>query len=99
MPFFLRVIFFIMDFKRFLYTDYFVSETGIVKNKKGIVLIPQKKVNFLFHDISINRKIRRFGLARMVLICHKFRVDYIILKAKHIDGDNNNNHITNLKWI
>jgi len=99
MPFFLRVIFFIMDFKRFLYTDYFVSETGIVKNKKGVTLIPQKKESYLFHYLVLSGKTKRIGLARMVLICHSFRVDYIILKAKHIDGDNNNNHITNLKWI
>lgn len=88
-----------MEFKRFLYTNYFVSEDGTVKNKKGLILKPKNKNNYLFHELSEKGKIQRFGLARMVLICYDFRIDWIILRAKHIDGDLFNNHISNLKWV
>ena len=89
----------IMIFKRFYWSNYYVSETGVVKNNKELILIPQKKNTFLFHELSINGKTKRFGLARMVLLCHKPNIDYINLRAKHIDGDPFNNHIDNLTWI
>ena len=90
-----------MTFKRYFYTDYWVSETGVVKNKKGVILKPRRKngTDSLFYELTINKERKRVSVDRMVLIAHSDSLDYIRKKVKYIDGNSLNNHISNLKCI
>jgi len=87
-----------MDFKRYFYTNYFVSEKGEVKSIiKGSerFLNPYNKNGFLVVEIDG----KDVFVHRMVKICFDFRIDHIFKRIKHIDGDKRNNNLKNLKWI
>jgi len=86
-----------MEFKRYLYTNYYVSENGTVKSifkGKETILKPYLSNKYLV--VEINGK--EVKVHRMVMICFKYRIDYIFLKVKHIDKNVLNNNVSNLEW-
>lgn len=88
-----------MEFKRYLNTNYFVSDTGTIKNDKGYVLNPKIKNGAYHLELSINGKKKRTVVHRMVAIVYKPNISFPILRIKHIDGNKLNNEINNLEWI
>jgi len=85
-----------MDFRN--YFTYKVFENGSVINDKGVVLKPQKNNRWLFYELSINGKTKRVGCANIVLVSFGIYPSYFNQKIKHIDGNNENNSLNNLKW-
>jgi hypothetical protein len=87
-----------MEFKRYFYTNYYVSKDGNVKsiiNAKEKLLTPKNGI-IEYYD---NKKKIRLKVHRMVKICFDFKIDYVFLKVKHLDKNKNNNNFDNLQWI
>lgn len=86
-----------MEFKRYFYTNYYVSETGVVKSIiKGKERILKPYISQGHYVVSISNK--EVKVHRMIMICFRYRIDYIFLKVRHIDKNKLNNDISNLEW-
>jgi len=87
-----------MEYKRFFYTNYYVSKEG---NVKSIIKGKERILNYKSGTLEfyINGKKNKIKVSRMVKICFDFNINYIYLKVKHIDGNKNNNNLKNLQWI
>lgn len=76
---------------------YTISDTGIVKNKKGKVL--KQQVNQKgYHWVSLqkNNNPKKFKIHRLVLLAF---VGNSNLQTNHKDGNKSNNNISNLEWV
>jgi hypothetical protein len=87
-----------MEFKRYFYTNYYVSKCG---NVKSIINEKQKLLNNTNGIIEYyeNGKKIKLKVHRMVKICWDFKINYLYLKVKHLDNNKNNNNLENLQWI
>ena len=87
-----------MELKEYFIYDYYCDINGNIYSKKSGELKRLYPQGFLIY-LYINGKTVKTTIGRFVLICWKPRIDFIYLKAKHIDGNNLNNKLENLKWI
>ena len=79
------------------YPNYFVSNTGLVRNKKGKILAPIRMEDYLTYNLYLNNKSSKKLAHRLVALAflsnpeNKPCVD-------HIDRDKHNNKIENLRF-
>jgi len=81
------------------YKNYTISVYGVVINTKtGNTLKPYKtNTGHLMVSLCENNKKKNFGIHRLVLMAF-IGMPQAGHEASHLDGDTNNNHISNLKW-
>lgn len=85
-----------MEFKRFFYTNYYVSKCGTLKRVyKGKEKIYKPKSNKV--EFYINGQRRRTELTRMIMIVWNFREDYPFKKVGFKNGNEIN--LDNLIWL
>ena len=76
---------------------YSVSNFGNMRsNKKGILLIPQKRYKKSEH-LSVHIKGKNYSVSREVATRFVQNPDNLPI-VRHWDGNQRNNHYTNLKW-
>ena len=76
------------------FPDYFISEDGLIVNKKGKVIKKRLSHNG-YNLVTLNDKGRRVG--RLVLLTYK-PIDDLSLQCNHIDGNKLNDSLSNLEW-
>lgn len=80
------------------FPDYFISNLGNVKNKKGIILAGDHNNMGYRRVIFYTPYKKRFFVHRLVatLFCEGEAPDLVV---NHIDGNKENNIATNLEWV
>jgi hypothetical protein len=86
------VILIIMEYRNYL--GYYVYENGVVRNKKGFVLKPQKSNSYYFYQI-FGKKV---SAGQIVLFAFGIFPKHTKQKAFHKDGNSTNNSLSNLIW-
>lgn len=79
-------------------TGYIVSNTGIVKNKKGLILRPYlRKSGYYYYKLYING--RNIGVGRYRLVAEVFIPNpENLTMVNHIDETHYNDRVDNLQW-
>lgn len=80
--------------------NYFVSDCGRVKNRKGKILSLKKSNNgYLFISASINGKKETTLVHRMVMIAFCYDDEWNIKQVNHKNGIRTDNRLCNLEWV
>ena len=82
-----------MDWKQTFVSTYSISNTGILRNKRGLYLKPTKTGMVYLYD---NHKI--YYVPLWVLVANAF-IAPTGKVLEHIDGDPSNNNVSNLRYI
>jgi hypothetical protein len=77
---------------------YQVSDTGLVRNSKGLVLKPSVSSGYKRHLLSNCKTRKQFLVHRLVAQCFCENKDNKP-EVNHIDGDKTNNEAKNLEWV
>jgi hypothetical protein len=86
-----------MDWKQIDEYDYFVSNTGLVRNKRGMILKPTKDKGYIRVNLCKNKEKKKHSVHRLVALAfipnpdNKPQVD-------HADSNPSNNDVSNLRW-
>ena len=75
-----------------------VYSNGTTVKHKGRKLMQEKAKGYLRVSLSKNNKVKRFLVHRLVACCFIDNVDGKIC-VNHIDGNKENNHVSNLEWV
>lgn len=90
-------------FKTLVYNDknidgYMINEDGLVKGKKGNILVPQIKNGYLRVIVSYENKPKGILIHRALASTFLSRtIDKNVVK--HLDGNRINNKLENLEWV
>lgn len=77
---------------------YFVSDTGLIKNRKGLIMKPNLQ-NSGYHMIHlIKEKKRKAMLIHRLVVIH-FLGYKENMQVDHIDFNKLNNNVSNLQWV
>ncbi len=82
-----------MDWKQTFVSNYSISNTGIIRNKRGMYVKPNKSNCVYLHD---NHKV--YYVPIWVLVASAF-ISPTSSILEHIDGDPTNNCVSNLRYI
>jgi len=89
-----------IEWKEYKNSGYFVSSTGLVKNRHGKIIKPasSKIYKYLFYPLSIS------GVKKSMFI-HRLVAEVFIInpdnkpQVNHKDGNKLNNNVENLEWV
>lgn len=80
---------------------YYISDTGLIKNEKGIILKPHKNKND-YPRVGLKRD---YTGKQVKVFIHRIIAEYFIPnpdnkpEVNHINGDKNDYRIENLEWV
>ena len=77
---------------------YFVSDTGLVKNKKGLIMKPQAQ-NSGYYLIHLCKENKRKAFLVHRLVAEAFLGFKDSMQVDHIDFNKLNNNLSNLQWV
>ena len=80
--------------------NYFVSNHGRVRNRKGKILSLKKAKNgYLFISASMNGKKETTLVHRMVMLSFCYDEKWDIKQVNHKNGIRDDNRLCNLEWV
>lgn len=80
--------------------NYFVSNYGRVKNRKGKILSFKKATNgYLFISASLNGKKETTLVHRMVMLTFCYDEEFDVKQVNHKNGVRDDNRLCNLEWV
>lgn len=80
--------------------NYFVSNYGRVKNRKGKILSLKKATNgYLFISASLNGKKETTLVHRMVMLTFCYDEEWNVKQVNHKNGVRDDNRLCNLEWV
>lgn len=77
---------------------YFISDKGLVKNRKGLIMKPNLQ-NSGYHMIHLIKEGKRKAMLIHRLVAIHFLGEQENMQVDHIDFNKLNNNLENLKWI
>lgn len=82
-----------MDWKQTFVSNYSISNTGILRNKRGLYVKPNSSNCVYLHDRQ-----KTYYVPIWVLVANAF-IPPTSRNLEHIDGNPSNNCVSNLRYI
>lgn len=80
--------------------NYYVSDMGRVKNRRGKIMSPKKGNNgYLFISASICGRKETTLIHRMVMLAFNYDDEWDIKQVNHKNGIRTDNRLCNLEWV